>query len=49
MTINNFESIQKETGLKDKLLIDYLLKDYTETDKQDIISAYNEIVEFNKK
>ena len=49
MTINKFETIQKETGLKDKLLIDNLLQDYNETDKQDIISAYNDIVEFNKK
>ena len=49
MTINKFETEQKETGFKDKLLIDYLLRDYLETDKQDIISAYNEIVEFNKK
>lgn len=49
MTISNFENIQKESGLKDKELIDLLLKDYSEEDKIDIISAYNDIVEFNKK
>jgi len=49
MTINKFESIQKENNVKDKELIDLILKDEPEEDKLDIIAAYNDIVEFNKK
>jgi len=49
MTINKFESIQKENNVKDKELIDLILKDEQEEDKLDIIAAYNDIVEFNKK
>lgn len=49
ITINNFEKILKNTKLKESEQIDKLLKDYKLENQQDIISIYNDIIEFEKK
>ena len=49
MVIENFENKKKESKLKDKELLNELLNNYNEDSKKDIISIYNEILEFTQK
>ena len=47
--IEKFESKKKESKLKDNELLNELLNNYSEDSKKDIISIYNEILEFTQK
>lgn len=47
--IENFESKKKESKLKDNELLSELLNNYSEDSKKDILSIYNEILEFTQK
>lgn len=49
MVIENFENKKKESKLKDNELLRELLNNYSEDSKKDILSIYNEILEFTQK
>ena len=49
MVIENFENKKKESKLKDNELLSELLNNYSEDSKKDILSIYNEILEFTQK
>ena len=49
MVIENFETKKKESKLKDNELLRELLNNYSEDSKKDILSIYNEILEFTQK
>lgn len=47
--IENFESKKKVSKLKDNELLSEILNNYSEDSKKDILSIYNEILEFTQK